>query len=341
MEIMTVKRIAAALAAVLAALPLLSQETEYSLPETTVKVKVETVKETFFAGPYARYAKKLLGIDVHQEDYVDVAISEISISSSVGADLKTRYSLPVKFADQLLAFSSEGLVAFARPSEAASVTWRFSSPASADFSRNGLTETETVKTETTYRNVKTDSTFTRIPVQEQVSVIKSLEQRAKEAASMILSARRERYNIASGNTDATFSGEALRAALDELSSVEKEYLTLFAGYSVTTTQTAVYEITPDPWAKSQTYTVFRLSGVEGLLPEGSSEGEPYLLIFDTVSVPEPEDVPEKVKPATRYVHYRVPAVCDIRLTDGFNTLLKTTVPVYQLGRECTHPIANK
>ncbi len=181
----------------------------------------------------------------------------------------------------------------------------------------------------------------RVAVQQDVTVEKTLEKRAQEAAEIILRSRREKFNITVGDTDATFSGEALRAALDELSSVEKEYLTLFAGYSVTTTQTAVYEITPDPWAKSQTYTVFRLSGVEGLLPEGSSEGEPYLLIFDTVSIPEPEDVPEKVKPATRYVHYRVPAVCDIRLTDGFNTLLKTTAPVYQLGRECTHPIANK
>ena len=34
----------------------------YSLPMTTITLDVEAVQETFYAGPYAKYAEKYLGI---------------------------------------------------------------------------------------------------------------------------------------------------------------------------------------------------------------------------------------------------------------------------------------
>ena len=36
----------------------------YSLPATSLVLEVEAVQENFYAGPYARYASKYLGIDV-------------------------------------------------------------------------------------------------------------------------------------------------------------------------------------------------------------------------------------------------------------------------------------
>ena len=35
----------------------------YSLPMTSVKLEIEASRESFYAGPYAKYAQKYLGID--------------------------------------------------------------------------------------------------------------------------------------------------------------------------------------------------------------------------------------------------------------------------------------
>ena len=59
---MNLKVLAAGL--LLAAPALLQAQTvTYSLPQTTVTVEVDAVQESFFAGPYAAYAKRFLGID--------------------------------------------------------------------------------------------------------------------------------------------------------------------------------------------------------------------------------------------------------------------------------------
>ena len=35
----------------------------YSLPQTTITIEVEAVREYFYAGPYAKFAQKYLGVD--------------------------------------------------------------------------------------------------------------------------------------------------------------------------------------------------------------------------------------------------------------------------------------
>ena len=40
----------------------------YCLPSTGVSIQVEAVQEKFFAGPYAKYAEKYLGVKPRQKD---------------------------------------------------------------------------------------------------------------------------------------------------------------------------------------------------------------------------------------------------------------------------------
>ncbi|MBR1705561.1 MAG: DUF4831 family protein [Bacteroidales bacterium] len=326
----------------LAAAPLFlqAQEVTYSLPSTTLILEVDAVKETFFAGPYAPFAKKYLGLTVRQDDEVRSYVKGVRMAAKVEADPSVRYSVSGKDAeDRFLALSAQGLVAFRQAAEADAVVWRFTPPAAADFSGKGLTSTLTTEVVTTYRDVQTDTSFTRIPVQQSVQVAKSPEKKAQEAAEIILDARKERFNISTGNTDATFSGEALGAALAELSRIEQEYLTLFTGYTVTENQHASYDVTPVPMAKEQRYPAFRLSGQDGLVPEGRFSGDPYYLEFDTVEVPDVEGLAAKSGSKSRVIHYRIPAICVVRLTGGNDQLFQARVPVYQLGRDCTYPLS--
>lgn len=322
---MNIRKIVACL---VAWLPLLlsAQGFRYSLPSTTVVLEVKTVRETFTPGPYARYAEQLLGVKARTEAGETVRITEIRMTPAVEADPSTAYQVSSQAAaDRFLSFSSQGLVAFGnKQAETEELVWRFPAEAAVDYTPQSVTAASETQTRTVYKEIQTDTALVRIPVQEQVKVRKSEEKRAEEAAATLLQARRERFNIATGNTDATFSGEALGSALEELGRVEKEYMALFFGTTVTEERPETYEVIPSRSARSQRYTAF-------LLGEKT-----YTLEFTPTEIAEPQE--EAVAKAREFIHYRIPAVCSVRLTDGSTQYFQARIPVYQLGRDCTCPV---
>lgn len=320
---------------ILAAAPFLlqAQTVTYSLPQTTLTVEVDAVQESFFAGPYAPFARKYLGIQVRQNDYASASVREVQLVSRVEADPEARFAIDLKGGDdRFLELTSLGLVSFQSKAEAETAVWRFDPQPSADFGTLGATTTTQKEVRTAWKEIRTDSSFSRIPVQETFEVEKTPEMKAKEAADLILKARKERFNISTGNTDATFSGEALGAALAELDRIEKEYLTLFTGYTVTREQHGSFDVVPSASARKQQYTAFRLSDRDGLVESGA--GTVYYIELEPVEVAE---VPG-ARDMKNAIHYRVPAVCNVKLSAGGRTLCQTRIPIYQLGRESTLPL---
>ena len=147
------------LALALLSAALQAQEIPYALPATSVTVKVEVRQESFFAGPYAPFAKKYLGMDVPQEDAVRVYVKEVKVAPRVEADQSVRYSVDPRTAEPFLALSAQGLVAFPKKADAQDVTWRFTPLTGADFSGKGVTAGMVKETQTLYKTVRTDSTF--------------------------------------------------------------------------------------------------------------------------------------------------------------------------------------
>ena len=311
----------------------------YSLPMTSVKLEIEASRESFYAGPYAKYAQKYLGIDARQKDAVTFTVTSAKMTPSVEADMSARYSVdPGIGMPAFLSLTSQGLVSV---SSAASeeTSWRFPAAGKADFSGRGVTSNLTSEAATLYRNLKNESSYNKVAVQQEMVVQKSPDARAREAADMIFNLRKKRVQIITGDTDATFSGEALNAAIEEISRLEKEYMSLFIGYSEFSRQKMNYEVVPSKDNENQIYVAFRLSDSKGLVPADDLSGKPYLLEF----VYEPVKVPEGKHPSAKgnVAHYRVPASCSVRLSDGVNVLLQSRMPVYQLGIESTFPLVVK
>ena len=310
-----------------------AQTVSYSLPQTTVTVEVDAVQESFFAGPYAPYAKRFLGIDVQEQDATRSYVKEVRLVTRAEADPKARFSIDTKgVEDRFLALTAQGLVSFQDKLEAGDLVWRFNPKPEADFGTMGMTKQTKMETRIIWQEVETDTAFVRVPVEESYQVQKTIEMKAQEAADVVLKARRERFNISTGNTDATFSGEALGAALAELDRVEQEYLTLFTGYTVSREQSGSFDVIPSAEDRVFRYTAFRLSDREGLVTEGA--GTPYYLEF------EPEEVVEPAgsRDSRNAVHYRIPAVCNVKLASGGKTLFQGRLPVYQLGVESLYPL---
>lgn len=330
----------------------------YSLPLTTVRVDVEAVCETYTPGPYCQWAKKYLGIDVPQEASTSYTLSRIRMTPYLEADRSCSYVVnldgmlgeasPASFFE----FSSQGLLLLSDENKGNVNSWRFPSMAPgsgtlASEATANLTSTET----TLYRSVRTEGGgYDRVAVRQSQVVEKSTEKKAQEAASMILSLRENRLNIITGNTDATFSGDALRAAVEEIGRLEEEYMRLFTGTVSSSVQAMSFDVVPASGPEEELTMAFRISDSHGLLPPDDITGRP--VVMEIV----PEDAEdfyseqvvgevEAAKPRAKHeaalrgnIYYRVPAICSVRIVDGQNLILKSRIPVYQKGQDLSFPV---
>lgn len=305
----------------------------YALPQTTLEFTVEAVKETFHAGPYARFAGKYLGVDARLGEGTSYTISSIRVRTLVEADPDTRYTVALNsHSSQLfLQLTNEGLVAGPEGAFSVDSGWKYPKESVAEFATRGLPANLTTEENTLY-------TQGRGSVMQSALIEKSDETKAAEVASRIFEIRENRYKILVGDTDATYSGEAMKATIDALDKMEADYLTLFLGYSENSIQTATFEVVPSPSRKNQLYVAFRLSDSSGLVGPEDIDGNPvYLELTPEVS----QAAPEKLTGKQDVIRYRIPAVCNLTLKDMKNTLLSMRVPVYQLGREAEYPTFKK
>ena len=324
MEVMKKLFVAAAL---LLPLALPAQEVSYALPSTSITVKVEVRQETFFAGPYAPFAKQMLNMSVSDQDAITTEITRVELIPRVEADTDAWYTCDQE-SSALLSLSAQGLVSLGNA--AAPVSWRFLPGLKADFTDKGLTVPEKEAVETIFTEMPTDTGMVTIPVEHKILVEKTLEDKASDAADVILQVRKERLNIASGNTDASYSGESLRAALQELERIEAEYMALFRGYSVVRKQVCTYDVVPSRSVNHHRYLVFRLTD-DGPVTEGVS-GTPYYLELQPEGTLPEEDQADKKK-SKGSVRYRIPQVCKVTFSRDGHPLLQTRLPFYQLGVE--------
>ena len=337
----TLRIIAVAAFAAAAILSAQAQEKfNYSLPKTTLTLAVKAEQEVFTAGPYAAFAQKYLGIDVRQEDGASFRITDVRLESFTESDpdVSLEYVLPAKGptdCPQLLQLTSMGLVSTTEDSFARKSNWRFPAQESPDFTGMGLSSPYTSASATLFTSGGTAE------VKQDMVVGKTLEQKAKEAADMILSLRKTRIQILTGDTDASYTGEAMQAAFAQIDRLEQEYMTLFTGASVKREQQMSFDIIPERDVKNQVYMAFRLSDTDGLAGPETLSGKPYFLEIVPQQQPADQELPEKPRKGAQFITYRVPTICTVKLTDGLRVLLQLRVPVYQLGSDNLYPIINQ
>ena len=312
----------------------------YSLPSTVISIDVEAVQEKFYAGPYAKYAEKYLGIKPRMKDENSVQLTQVRMTPLVEPDQTRRYSVDVKKRVEeatLMKLASGGFVTFADAKHGDQTVWRFPAEEKGDFSGKGVSSNLTSGSTTLYRKDNKESAYNRIAVQQDMVIEKTLEQKAAETAAMILKLRKQRLQIVTGDTDATYSGEAMGAAIEELTRLENEYMTLFTGYSEKQPQHMTFEVIPDPSKENQMYVAFRMSEAGGLVPADNLSGKPVVMEIVPQAFAQPEVKDEK-KSKDVGVYYRIPAACTVKLLDGMDLIFQTRMPIYQLGQESSLPV---
>lgn len=361
---MTFKRLTALILTVIAAFELSGQENRngviiYSLPSTTIHLEVKAICESYTPGPYAGFAKKYLGIDVSEKESTKYTLSDIRITPYMEADRSRSYIINLegmlRNASQasFLKLSSQGLILLSDENKGGENTWRFPSYAPGSSSLESEATGNLTSEETTlYRTgLNSDGEYERIAYKQSQVVEKSTEKKAQEAASMILYLRQQKINIITGNTDATFSGDALRAAVEEINSTEAKLMSLFTGSTRTSVQTMNFDVVPAKGHEEEMTVAFRISDTHGLLPSDDISGRPIVMEI----VPEQEEVDLQTEQITSGstsgrrrtsyeaagrddIVYRIPAICTVRITDGQDLILKCRMPVYQKGQDLTFPL---
>lgn len=311
----------------------------YALPQTVISLEVEAVRESFFAGPYAGFASKYLGIEADLEDKTGYQVTDVRLTPRIEADQSARYTvtLPSKGEkNSFLLLTSQGLISTSDGSFGQESVWRFPSLVDADFAGRGLSSNLSSESSTLYRSSKDGEAFGTLSVSQDIVVAKSLEMKAREAADIILRLRETRINIITGDTDASYEGEAMEAAIAEISRLEKEYLSLFIGYSEYQTQKVCFDVVPQDDSRNHVYVAFRISDTDGLVSSDNVSGKPYMLDIESEGL---TAAGSGAKVNTKgSILYRIPAICNVKLTDGVNLLLQTRIPVYQFGITSSYPI---
>ena len=308
----------------------------YSLPITILHFVVDAECESFIAGPYARYAQKYLGTAAREEDGTFYKLKSVEIIPYIEADPAVNIALNIgsskNASANFLEMTNQGLLIWSDSYGGKSEKMRFPNMNDASvFDRSASSSNLTSEQTTLYRTVGTE----RIAVNQSQVVEKSPERRAEEAANMIFNLRAKKMDIITGETDATFSGEALKAAVEEMNKLEEEYLSLFLGKSDVTAQRLSFDVVPTE-NERQMYIAFRISETQGLLPSDNLSGRP--IVLELIADEKQTAVNMETTSAKGRVLYRKPLMMRTRLSDGQTVIMQARVPIYQLGTLMSFPI---
>jgi len=313
----------------------------YSLPKTVIVLQVEAEVETYVAGPYAKYAQRYFGVTPPAANSTKCNITGIKMLPYVEADMSTRAAVnlgSLKGASaNFLAMCSQGLIITSDSYGAAPSNFRFPAPQMNPFASGEQVSTIDNITTTIYKSVKNDNgEIEQVPIQQSQVVEKNIDKRAEETAALIFKLRQRRIDIVTGETDATFSGEAMASTLAEIARLENEYMSMFIGKSSIEKVACTFEVVPDPAAAKQMYVAFRVADT-GVVPANNMGGRPIVV----------ELTPEKMstipsdpnaQSSKNKIYYRVPCTAAVKVMDGTKLLLSSRLPIYQLGQNSFIPV---
>jgi hypothetical protein len=318
----------------------------YALPKTTVEISVEVIKDRYIPGPYMRYAEEQLSIEqVSAREDVSYSIGRISMRPSIEADYEYMYALPMGEKNTLdasfLALSSEGLIFLSKKPDEIIVDLTSFTPKNYQIYPDRLPSSplETQK-EFIMERIKTDSGFISIPFQQSIVEKKDAQSKAEEAAKFLFQLRQRRFELVTGDVDHAFSGSSLKDALDEISRLEREYLSLFLGKHLVESRVYKFYVSPEKTLDKKMYPVFHFSEVDGVLTEATRTSTSFSLnVIPSGKVNYIEGIKTKVKVAG--IYYRVPEIAEIQLLQGAKEVCSGRIQIYQMGKEFVLPSDTK
>jgi len=261
----------------------------YALPQTVLIINVSVKKTDKIKGPYASYASKYLGLtNVITQSTTSYDISEISINTYVEPDPDQYYFIKTKgkFHDIInyLEFNEAGLInSINEPSNNnASNTSSLINDDNTNqqielFAKLSAENNLYEKVDTIIEKVNLDTITIEKKILKKTLVEKSMEQKSKDAADFLMQLKEAKYHLLNGYNEVNYTKESIEYMNTQLDKMENEYLTLFAGLTVTHNLKFSYTYVPDENEISR--PLFKFSPKEGILEvdDNNTAGDTFLV----------------------------------------------------------------
>lgn len=319
----------------------------YALPQTTIKVTVDVVKTRLIRGPYYRFAEKYLSIrDAPDRNSTSWRIDRINLTSMEEADPDQMFLVRQVSGEQdlssLLKMSQQGLIYdfnVGRYLETRNFNAVPGDPTEGILYTD-LTERANIEMsiDTSYKSIKMDSTFIKVPVTSQQLIVKTIDEKAQEAAKVILKMRRKRVNVLTGKGEIPVSDAGIQR-LDEL---EEEYLALFIGKDIEERKRFTIYFTPNTGEVFEHQELFEFSTSQGVITQHMDNSAVVSL---TIKRQMEEEGPnnygsgKQLPMQTNALYYRVPDKAEVQINIGDEILLMERISVYQYGAIFSMPVS--
>ena len=264
----------------------------YSLPRTVVKIDVKIDRIENYKGPYSDFALKLLGLkNVVMTNSIDYKISDITITTYPEPDPEQYYF--IEPGEKLSKGDKAGLVALSDAgvilgTSADALEKEEQSPVVAGNDNDAKDPDKDLfgelfkysadvsvfeKVDTIIRKINLDTMTVERQYYKRTVVEKSPEQKAKEAADFISKIKENRFNLLSGTQEVNYNRETLEYMDSQLKTMEKEYLKLFTGISLTKTLNFSYKYIPVPNQINTGIPIFKFLKSKGIVDLDESGGK--------------------------------------------------------------------
>jgi len=157
----------------------------------------------------------------------------------------------------------------------------------------------------------------------------SPEEQASATADMIFSLRKHRVDLITGELGENVFGAGLSTALDEIARLEKEYIEMFYGSTVTGERTERFFIVPSGDEKN--YILCRYRDGAGVLPLSDLSGEAVILHIEPSAETNVEGLELTDARDKNKMECVVANVAECTLLCGTRELAKISLPLYQYG----------
>ena len=324
----------------------------YSLPKTTISVKVTAVNEVSVRGPYYQYAQKYIGTDDIINNNASIwKLGNIEISSYPVQDSSRTFIVESNY-PCAMNFSPEGfLERINTKPDFQERNYRdddtHTNLSSDDIStRRKFQDMNVNRYETVFDTVlhvvDADSIFTTVPSAKKNLIRKSLEEQAQELANQIFVLRDDRNALLKGESDGKSlpDGEALKYMVDQLNKLEESYMSMFIGKKIKIEKTYVFDYTPNTDSRQQS-VLFKFAPEYGILPKESSKGSPIMVevidLHDNAKISKYDNDQQQMRQRggsdAEYngLAYLTNAFATVKIMQNNNSLSEKTINVNQLG----------
>jgi len=319
----------------------------YALPLTVLEFEVIAEKRVDIPGPYAAYARDMIGLDrVIQVKNDSWSLTDIRLTAVEELDPSQFYIIQgtTLMQSNMLALRKSGLVLDINPdvyNRSVSSGLRDRSDYSGQlFPDRGAYDYVATRVDTAYRLVRADTAFIRVPYLVQRKKGMTTEEEAREAADRVMELREGRHMILTGETN-IFPQDG--AAIDEINRLEREYTALFAGKSWTERKQFKFWITPDLSMAGKKTILFSFSETGGFNESSAGDGTPVMM--EIIPSGKTRELNLVVRPVasqkelalTDRLYYRVPDVAEITVSMGEEKICTDRKLVYQFGNTVALP----